>query len=306
MERAVDGLEHQFKKLSTDLHYVAHRLENAFPASSTSASNPVSLCKRLRTLQAELVGLRREATTLTEAKQRAVLDTTRLLVANVQILQKLRVSTGAVGAVDGAEEGAEDGAAAALADVLELQRAHAAANAGSTTSCFGLSFQQSDASAALISAGTDKTSAEARSSKRNPPSTASEADASAAPRAATSASASTAPAPAASAPASPASSHSTVSTRSFESVPRSVRGRCKLADLNKTLDIVRKFARGEVEPSENAAPNGRPKSAAAQQLSELTALGAKVSGYTGKCILGTLRALKYITISPSGGIKLLE
>ena len=50
--------------------------------------NPVSLCKRLQTLQAELVGLRREATTLTEAKQRAVLDPTRLLVANAQILQR--------------------------------------------------------------------------------------------------------------------------------------------------------------------------------------------------------------------------
>lgn len=324
MEKAVDSLAHQFKKLSTDLHYVAHRLENSSSSSlssslshkkrSNEALNPVRLCKRVRALQAELVVLRRESLLLTEEKEQATLSTTRLLVANARLLRNIQSAANGTGV----DEEVEDEAAASLAKIIDLQQAHAAAKAGSTTSCFGLAYEEWGA-AVMRTGGADgrrirsvvKSSPVAlTSSAAEPAAHANDNDEDASLKNDTSKKSmsrrkKTKPTTVREV-ASPALPKSFVSERSFGTVPISVRGRSKRNDVNETLRLIRAFAHGEISPSENNAPNQNAKSAAALQLAHLTEAGAKVSGYTGKCILGTLRSLKYISIHPTKGITLLQ
>ncbi len=326
MEAAVRQLEFSFKKLTTDLRYIAHRLETDPDASSSKRSapesNPVALCKRLSCVRAELIELRRESLALTADKESATLVTTQLLVANSRLLRDIQNSAGATGV----EEEVEDEAAASLNEVLCLQQAHAAANAGSLSSCWGLSFENAGAMAGIVPRQPGNgAAARGAAAAPLPKGKKSGAGAGAAAGASGAATSSGGAENAAAEPkttkkkkskgkkrqsmvreiASPAKPTSIVTQRSFDTVPESVRGRCKLDDVNNTLAAIRSLIlNGPPDGSENSGSSAQQKTLAALQLSHLTVMGVKVTGYTGKCILGTLRSLKYINITSNAGIQL--
>ena len=86
----------------------------------------------------------------------------------------------------------------------------------------------------------------------------------------------------------------------FEKVPPSVRGRCKLADVQQVLTRLQTYYATVINSNSSkkmtisSFTNMTPLSTADLALS-----GLKVVGKTGDCVLGTLRTLGIIKIGKS-------
>ncbi|CAK9107066.1 SKA2 domain-containing protein [Durusdinium trenchii] len=86
----------------------------------------------------------------------------------------------------------------------------------------------------------------------------------------------------------------TVESFAFEALPESIRGRAKLHEVNQALQIiVGYFAKSK----RKAHPPGKP---AVVSIKALDALGAKVVGHTGACVIHCLRSLGFIQVTREG------
>ncbi|GBG31219.1 Hypothetical Protein FCC1311_074402 [Hondaea fermentalgiana] len=95
-----------------------------------------------------------------------------------------------------------------------------------------------------------------------------------------------------------------VSPEAFAALPDSIRGRARLSDVQRTLEIIISHAGKATSKRSGRGGKGRaPRPGAsppAMSIKELDALGAKVVGHTGACVLQCLRSLGLVDISRDG------
>lgn len=103
-----------------------------------------------------------------------------------------------------------------------------------------------------------------------------------------------------------------ISAEQFENVPVSIRGRCKMIDVQMVLARLLAYYNTHINSS-NSNSNSNSKrwtlnsfiNLAPLSTSDLTLSGLKVAGKTGDCVIGTLRSLGLIKIGKSNNPGLL-
>ena len=93
-----------------------------------------------------------------------------------------------------------------------------------------------------------------------------------------------------------------ITLEQFEGVPVSIRGRCKLMDIQQVLTRLQTYYTTYINSHNNSKRITVASLSVLQPLSlpELSLSGLKVTGKTGDCVLGTLRSLGYIKIGKTG------
>jgi len=284
MEDAVNTLELEFKRVVCDLEFVSHRLDEASSRVTSDAPNIVSLVRRINGLETKLDVVKRKGIRLEEDRRAVVSATLSALLKNFaclnSIASELGVSSDQEECFDGREECRADLINAANACAfLKPGRAPSSASSSSSSSCSAAASSSSGSSLAEVFdwAGSS-------SSKEN----------------ILSKTATLAEQGCGKGTGKGAAAKNMLDEASFEAIPISIRGRVKFAtvvSLFSKLHLVHVSLRAM-----------QPKNAAMlpMSLSELEAHGCKVTGKTGGNLLGSLKSLGLVSITPKGAVLLTK